>query len=327
MTRTLSETLRVGPERVTIRDDDSGATPGFEGGKKAAASALAKLAKPVSDLQERLYAESRVDGRRSILLLLQGMDTSGKGGVVRHCGGLLDPQGVRVTAFKAPTEEERRHDFLWRVEPHSPEAGMIAIFDRSHYEDVLIARVRRLADESEIDRRYGAINDFERRLTDAGTTVVKCFLHISYAKQGERLRTRRDKAAVARLSRFLQDRPRALHHVVRALVRRAERPQVVPQLGDHHAAPRTPGSARPTMAEDQPRHRRTEGETGAVLRAESVRRQPGGSATRGRAPAHPRSSATRSAGSARRGPRAVPTLHRHRPRRRARRRGRHVVRT
>jgi PPK2 family polyphosphate:nucleotide phosphotransferase len=195
MTRTLSETLRVGPERVTIRDDDSGATPGFEGGKKAAASALAKLAKPVSDLQERLYAESRVDGRRSILLLLQGMDTSGKGGVVRHCGGLLDPQGVRVTAFKAPTEEERRHDFLWRVEPHSPEAGMIAIFDRSHYEDVLIARVRRLADESEIDRRYGAINDFERRLTDAGTTVVKCFLHISYAKQGERLRKRLDNPA------------------------------------------------------------------------------------------------------------------------------------
>ncbi len=137
MEKTLSDTLRVGSRRVRLADYSTDATPGFSGGKKKGRAALEKLAGKVGDLQERLYAESRGGGTRSLLLVVQGMDTSGKGGVMRHCVGLLDPQGVQITAFKAPTPAERRHDFLWRVERHVPPPGMIGIFDRSHYEDVL----------------------------------------------------------------------------------------------------------------------------------------------------------------------------------------------
>jgi PPK2 family polyphosphate:nucleotide phosphotransferase len=187
----LSDRLRLRPGPVDLGDYDPDATPGFSGGKTKGQKAIEKLGVPLSDLQEKLYAESRGGGERRILLVLQGMDTSGKGGIIKHCAGLLDPQGVSLTSFKAPTEEERRHDFLWRIEPHAPTAGMVGIFDRSHYEDVLIARVRSLAPTSEIDRRYGAINDFEHRLaTASSTTVVKCFLHISRDTQRERLLAR-----------------------------------------------------------------------------------------------------------------------------------------
>ena len=106
---------------------------------------------------------ARPGSPRSVLLVLQGMDTSGKGGVLRHTVGLMDPQGVRITSFKAPTEEERAHDFLWRIQRAVPEPGYVGVFDRSHYEDVLIARVRELAPPEEIERRYGAINEFEAR--------------------------------------------------------------------------------------------------------------------------------------------------------------------
>jgi PPK2 family polyphosphate:nucleotide phosphotransferase len=120
------------------------------------------------------------------------MDTSGKGGLSRHAFALVDPQGVHITSFKAPTKAELRHDFLWRVEKQAPHAGFIGIFDRSHYEDVLIAKVRGLAAESEIERRYGAINTFEERLVESGTVVVKCMLHISAEEQKERLLARLD---------------------------------------------------------------------------------------------------------------------------------------
>jgi PPK2 family polyphosphate:nucleotide phosphotransferase len=120
------------------------------------------------------------------------MDTSGKGGVLRHTVGLVDPQGVRITSFKAPTEEERGHDFLWRIRRAVPEPGYLGVFDRSHHEDVLIARVRQLAEPEEIEKRYDAINDFERELVDGGTTVVKCMLHISPEEQKERLLARLD---------------------------------------------------------------------------------------------------------------------------------------
>jgi len=126
--------------------------------------------------------------------VLQGMDTSGKGGVLRHVVGLLSPDGVRLTSFKAPTEAERAHDFLWRVERRAPAPGMVGVFDRSHYEDVLVARVHELVPAEEIDRRYDAINAFERRLTDAGTTVVKCMLHVSREEQRQRLLARLDDA-------------------------------------------------------------------------------------------------------------------------------------
>jgi PPK2 family polyphosphate:nucleotide phosphotransferase len=127
-----------------------------------------------------------------VLLVLQGMDTSGKGGTVRHVVGLVDPQGLRITGFGAPTTEELAHDFLWRVRRALPGPGRIGVFDRSHYEDVLAARVRGMAGPEEVERRYGAISDFEAELTAAGTTVVKCLLLISPAEQRERLLARMD---------------------------------------------------------------------------------------------------------------------------------------
>ena len=146
------ESLRVPPGPVDLASYDTGAKPGFAGGKKKGKAALFALGGELSDLQERLFAEGMSGAGRRILLVLQGMDTSGKGGIVRHSLALVDPQGVHTKAFKAPTRAERRHDFLWRVERALPAPGMIGVFDRSHYEDVLIARVRELAPRREIDR-------------------------------------------------------------------------------------------------------------------------------------------------------------------------------
>ncbi|MGA8850661.1 MAG: PPK2 family polyphosphate kinase [Aeromicrobium sp.] len=180
-----------GPIDVALLD--SRATTGFDGHKADAADAMAALGKELSDLQERLFAQARAEvGTRRVLLVMQGMDTSGKGGIIRHVAGLVDPQGLAITAFKKPTPEELEHDFLWRVERALPQAGEIGIFDRSHYEDVLIARVRELAPAGEIERRYEAINDFERSFVDGGGTLVKCFLHISPDDQKERLGERLD---------------------------------------------------------------------------------------------------------------------------------------
>lgn len=178
---------------------DPAATPGIDGGKKMGQKLLAAGAEELSALQEKLFASQHgagVDpGRgRSVLLVVQGMDTSGKGGIMRHVVGAVDPQGVSITAFKAPTEEEKRHDFLWRIAPHAPSPGMIGVFDRSHYEDVLIHRVHGWADEAEIQRRYGAIRDFERDLVAQGAAVVKVMLHISAAEQCERLMERLERA-------------------------------------------------------------------------------------------------------------------------------------
>ena len=120
------------------------------------------------------------------------MDTSGKGGVIRHAIGMVDPQGVKIKAFRAPTEEEKEHHFLWRIERELPPPGIIGIFDRSHYEDILVVRVRNLVEESIWGPRYDEINTWEQRLLDAGTIVIKCFLHISSAEQKERLLARLD---------------------------------------------------------------------------------------------------------------------------------------
>jgi PPK2 family polyphosphate:nucleotide phosphotransferase len=165
-------------------------TGGFKGGKSAGEAALAGLGPELSELQERLFAERTAGSNRRVLLVLQGMDTSGKGGVLRHTVGLVDPQGIKITSFKAPTDEEKAHDFLWRIENALPAPGIIGVFDRSHYEDVLIARVREFADADEIERRYGAINDFEQGLVDQGVTIVKCMLHISAQEQKARLLAR-----------------------------------------------------------------------------------------------------------------------------------------
>ncbi|MFD1660690.1 PPK2 family polyphosphate kinase [Streptomyces caeni] len=184
--------LPVG-ESVDLSAHDARATPGRPGGKSAGRAATARLGKDLAGLQERLWAAATAGDRRRMLLVLQGMDTSGKGGAVKHVIGLFNPAGCRIHAFKAPTPEERRHDFLWRVEKALPQPGEIGIFDRSHYEDVLIAKVRSLAPRDEIESRYDRINAFEEALADDGVTLVKCFLHISYDEQRRRLLRRLDR--------------------------------------------------------------------------------------------------------------------------------------
>jgi PPK2 family polyphosphate:nucleotide phosphotransferase len=188
----LLEQLRVPSGPVDLSKYDTRATPGFTGTKDEGKVALESLGTEVSDWQERLYAEGRKDGQRSVLLVLQGMDTSGKGGVIRHGAGLMDPQGLKITSFKAPTPAEKRRGFLWRIRQALPGPGMIGIFDRSHYEDVLIARVRNLVAPPVWNRRYGQINDFEAELAANGVTLLKCFLHISPEEQKLRLEARLD---------------------------------------------------------------------------------------------------------------------------------------
>ncbi|MER5215246.1 PPK2 family polyphosphate kinase [Streptomyces sp. NPDC002838] len=190
----LRELLRVpGGEPVDLAAYDARGTPGGPKGKAAGKVATAELGEQLAELQERLWAASTAGDRRRVLLVLQGMDTSGKGGTVKHVIGLFNPSGCRIHAFKAPTPEERRHSFLWRIEKALPHPGELGIFDRSHYEDVLIARVRELAPRAEIERRYDEINRFEKSLADDGVTVIKCFLHISYDEQRRRLLKRLDR--------------------------------------------------------------------------------------------------------------------------------------
>jgi PPK2 family polyphosphate:nucleotide phosphotransferase len=168
--------------------DLGGYDPAANGGmsKQEGVAKLAELSKQLDVLQEELYAA----GTHSVLIVLQGMDTSGKDGAIRHVLGAVDPQGCRIESFKVPTEEELAHDFLWRVHAVTPRKGMIAVFNRSHYEDVLVARVRGLAPEPVWRARYDHINAFERLLADSGTIICKFFLHISMEEQEERLRAR-----------------------------------------------------------------------------------------------------------------------------------------
>jgi PPK2 family polyphosphate:nucleotide phosphotransferase len=191
--RALVETLTVPRGPVDLASYDARATPGFAGGKKKGKAALEALGRPLSDLQERLFAEGLSGGNRAVLLVLQGMDTSGKGGVLRHAVGLVDPQGLHIKSFKRPTRAELRHEFLWRIERELPGPGMIGVFDRSHYEDVLVPRVHGELPRTEITARYKAINDFEKRLVDGGTVVVKCMLHVSAEEQRQRLLRRLDR--------------------------------------------------------------------------------------------------------------------------------------
>ena len=145
--------------------------------------------KAINELQDKLYAE----GKRALLVVLQGTDTAGKDGTIRHVFNETGPLGVTVTAFRRPSEEELAHDFLWRAHLACPRRGSIGIFNRSHYEDVLVGRVRKLAPAEAIEARYDQINDFERMLTENGTTILKFMLHISKEEQGERLQDRLDE--------------------------------------------------------------------------------------------------------------------------------------
>ena len=188
---TARSAFRV-PERPDLAAIDPRGRPVGPSDKDAAAEAMAKLGDRLDQLQEALFAEATGGGRRSLLLVLQGMDTSGKGGVIRHVAGLVNPQGLQIAAFKRPTQEELRHDFLWRIRKQLPGPGRIGVFDRSHYEDVLVVRVNGLVRESVWRERYRTINEFEAELSAHGTTVVKCMLHISPQEQAERLLARLD---------------------------------------------------------------------------------------------------------------------------------------
>ncbi|MCD1286841.1 MULTISPECIES: PPK2 family polyphosphate kinase [unclassified Brevibacterium] len=185
--------LRV-DDGFELDEVDPHSTPGYEGNKKSGRRDLQYCTGELDDLQERLFAAHHdEESGPAVLLVLQAMDTAGKGGIVRHVVGSVDPQGIELAAFKKPTEKELAHDFLWRIRPRVPGPGMIGVFDRSHYEDVLIGKVRELADKAEIERRYAAINDFEAELAEAGVRIIKVMLHISPDEQKDRLMERLDR--------------------------------------------------------------------------------------------------------------------------------------
>jgi len=159
-------------------------------GDDSAAVTLERLLTAETARTFRLQARLAAEGKRALLVVLQGMDTSGKDGIIRHVFAGLNPAGVTVTAFKVPTEEERRHDFLWRIHRAVPGGGTIGIFNRSHYEDVLVVRVHELASKDVIEKRYDQINAFEKHLSQNGVTILKFFLHISKEEQKHRLEER-----------------------------------------------------------------------------------------------------------------------------------------
>ncbi|MFD6859032.1 polyphosphate kinase 2 family protein [Rhodococcus sp. NPDC060090] len=184
--------LRAGPHNM-VADLDASGTPGFEGGKELGTKLIEERGAVLSDLQEMLFANGRLGDERSVLLVLQGMDTAGKGGMVRNVIGHVDPQGVDHRAFGVPTAEEKRHHYLWRIQKALPRDGQLGVFDRSHYEDVLVARVRKLVPDSVWRRRYDEINRFERDLADNGTTIVKVAMFVSLDEQKERLAERLER--------------------------------------------------------------------------------------------------------------------------------------
>ena len=175
--------------KFSLADVDPGETPFLEGNEDAQREALDALAIELDSLQNLLHAE----GRRKLLLVLQGLDTSGKDGTIRWVFSRTSPLGVKVTAFKAPTEDERAHDFLWRCHAAAPRNGEITVWNRSHYEDVLVPVVEGTIGKDETRQRFAQINDFERLLTQTGTVIVKCMLHISKDEQRARLQARIDE--------------------------------------------------------------------------------------------------------------------------------------
>jgi PPK2 family polyphosphate:nucleotide phosphotransferase len=173
-----------------VADIDTDGTPGFTGDKDGSVSLQEERNKRYAELQEMLYANSKEGDHRSVLLVLQGMDTAGKGGIVKHVVGQANPQGIRYTSFGVPTEEERAHHYLWRIRNALPPAGHIGVFDRSHYEDVLIVRVHNLVPPEVWGARYDEINAFEHELVDNGTTLVKVAMFVSLEEQKKRLAER-----------------------------------------------------------------------------------------------------------------------------------------
>lgn len=176
-----------------VSDIDTSATPGFNGGKSDAPALQVERNERFAELQEMLYANSREGDTRTVLLVLQGMDTAGKGGIVKHVVGAGNPQGIRYTSFGVPTEEERKHDYLWRIRNALPSAGHIGVFDRSHYEDVLVVRVHDLVPPEVWGARYDEINAFEAELANSGTTIVKVAMFVSPDEQKARFSERLER--------------------------------------------------------------------------------------------------------------------------------------
>ena len=177
-----------------VANIDTSATPGFKGKKSDAAELQPERNERFAQLQEMLYAGSRAaDDNRSLLLVLQGMDTAGKGGITKHVVGAANPQGIRYTGFGVPTEEERKHNYLWRIRRALPPAGHIGVFDRSHYEDVLVVRVHNIVPPEVWGKRYDEINRFEKKLVDDGTTIIKVAMFVSLDEQKARLSERLER--------------------------------------------------------------------------------------------------------------------------------------
>ncbi|MBC8264119.1 MAG: polyphosphate kinase 2 family protein [Anaerolineales bacterium] len=184
------EQYRVRPNsHIDLSQWDPKNTGAFAGDKREARETLRALNERLEELQELLYAEHR----HKLLVVLQALDTGGKDGAIRHVFEGVNPQGVKVANFKVPTREELAHDYLWRIHKHTPGKGQIVIFNRSHYEDVLVVRVHSLVPPEVWSQRYAHINDFERMLAQEGTTILKFFLHIDLDEQKERLQARLDE--------------------------------------------------------------------------------------------------------------------------------------
>ena len=181
---------RVKPDsKVNLKKWDPNEKGKFDGGKEEGQAALAVVNARLEELQELLYAE----GKQKILIVLQAMDTAGKDGTIRHVFDGVNPQGVKVASFKKPTPEELSHDYLWRIHQQTPGRGEMTIFNRSHYEDVLVVRIHDLVPKGVWSKRYRHINEFERMLAEEGTTILKFFLHIDLDEQKERLQARLDE--------------------------------------------------------------------------------------------------------------------------------------
>lgn len=186
------EALSAGPG-FDLSTFDRRSTPGWTGDRKAADARLAARGEQMSQLQERLFANGRTGGTRSVLLVLQGLDTAGKGGIVRHVLGMVDPQGVALRSFGVPTADEAAHNYLWRIRKALPRPGYVGVFDRSHYEDVLVVRVEELVPRAVWEPRYDEINAFEAKVAAAGTVIVKAMLMVSAEEQAARLRERLER--------------------------------------------------------------------------------------------------------------------------------------
>jgi PPK2 family polyphosphate:nucleotide phosphotransferase len=186
----MEDLLRVAPGTgVDLSAIDTRSTPGFDGDKSDSRDVFRERRKRLAELQDLMYA----DGTQRLLVVLQAMDTGGKDGTIRHVFKEVDPIGIHMRSFKKPTEPELARDYLWRAHAHVPADGELVVFNRSHYEDVLVVRVHGMVDDERAEQRFAHIRDFERMLVEEGTTIVKLFLHISKQEQAERLQSRLDR--------------------------------------------------------------------------------------------------------------------------------------